>query len=384
MSVSQGQQAKKIKKTRTTPFVVVIDPGHGGKDTGQERGAKGRMHEKDLNLVISKYIGVYLQKNINDVKVLYTREDDSTVSLDERVDFANQQDADLFLSVHCNSLPMDHYKGTEIHIQIKEGDSFKLAKLLNSELKDRARRPNRGIRSVQERGYNLQVLKYTQMPAVLVECGFMTNQQEEKYLNSKFGQEIVASAIYRATKEFILSTPSVEKTKTESVYKVQLASSKEKLDLNTEPYVHIKDKIELYYDENNGPYKYRYLIGTATEMTVARTILKKAKESGFPKASIVAMNQKDRNTELSPDYTHKHWAIQVMAGANRISLHDKAFKALQSEVEVMEKEGLYKYIVGRSYKKEEVVKLLKKVKKQEGFKKAFLVEVDAEDIVAVE
>ena len=96
-------------------ITVVIDPGHGGKDPGHLSHTSSHKSEKEINLKIATLVGEYIEKYLYNVKVVYTRTDDSFLSLDERVDLANSKKADFFLSVHCNGNPKTDVHGTESH-----------------------------------------------------------------------------------------------------------------------------------------------------------------------------------------------------------------------------------------------------------------------------
>jgi len=187
-----------------TSVTILIDPGHGGKDPGHLPLTDTFMQEKDIALEIAMKIGGYLTYNLSNVKVLYTRKTDVYPSLDERVDMANNNKVDYMLSIHINGSPNAAVSGTETHIHNYDAkSSYKWAQLIEKQFKSRAGRKSRGVKTAADIGHSLQVLKHTKMPTVLVECGFITNTTEGRYLNSAYGQEIIASAVFRATREFI-------------------------------------------------------------------------------------------------------------------------------------------------------------------------------------
>ncbi len=111
--------------------VVVIDPGHGGKDPG----ALGKhLREKDVVLAIGLRLGKYIEDNFSDVKVIYTRSTDVFIPLHERADIANKNKADLFISIHANSLPGSHATGTETFVmgEYKNSSNLEVAKKENA------------------------------------------------------------------------------------------------------------------------------------------------------------------------------------------------------------------------------------------------------------
>ncbi len=222
--------------------VVVIDAGHGGHDEGTH----GRLlKEKDLALNIALKVGMYIEKNIPGVKVIYTRKDDQYIALDERADIANKNKADLFICIHANANPNTKAFGTETFVMGLHKDegnmaiaqrensvilmdenyeeryegfnpnspesyilfaltqsayqesSLKFAQKVESQFKDRVGRLSRGVKQA-----GFVVLWRTTMPSVLIETGFLTNSTEEKFLSGDAGQELIASGIYRAFKEY--------------------------------------------------------------------------------------------------------------------------------------------------------------------------------------
>lgn len=228
-----------IKNSLTT---VVIDPGHGGKDPG----AQGKFSlEKDITLKISLKLGKLIEENIPDVKVVYTRTTDVFPALHERAEIANKAEADLFISIHVNSSSNSAPSGTSSHVLglHRTGENFDVAVRENSvilleddyettyqgfdpssdesyiifslmqntylkqsiefasyvqdQFRDRSKRHDRGV--VQQ---GLLVLARTSMPGVLIETGFISNPEEEKFLMSDYGQDLIASAIYRAFKQY--------------------------------------------------------------------------------------------------------------------------------------------------------------------------------------
>ncbi len=222
-------------------FVLVIDPGHGGKDVGA-RGAKA--YEKNINLAVAKLFGEKVKKECKDVKVVYTRDSDTFVSLKDRADIANKAGGDLFVSIHVNSvspkskkrrtiqgaevytlglhksednlavamrensvmsLEADHsenYQGfdpesSESYIifelsQSRHMDqSIEMAELVQQALVGGANRVDKGVKQA-----GFWVLWATSMPSILVELDFICNPTQEKYLASKAGQEALADAIF--------------------------------------------------------------------------------------------------------------------------------------------------------------------------------------------
>ena len=223
---------------------VVIDPGHGGKDTGA-LGAISK--EKDLNLTVALLTGDYIKKNCPDVKVIYTRERDVFVGLNERAMIANRNNADVFISIHCNSTDVkgstamgaetfvlgEHKNAANLQVAKNEnsailyeedaseqyGDfdlnspeayialslfqqeylnqSLQLAANVQEQFSKRVGRKDRGV---QQAGF--LVLWKTAMPSILIELGFISNAAEERFLASESGQVYMASAIYRAFRDF--------------------------------------------------------------------------------------------------------------------------------------------------------------------------------------
>lgn len=223
----------------TTKFdTIIIDPGHGGRDPGAI-GASGTF-EKTVVLAVALKLGEYIKQHMPDVKVVYTRETDRFVSLSERGRIANRNQGDLFISIHTNGhssrqphgaefffLGMnrsqaalevakrenaviqfeDSYEGqelTEDQLLIYElsnagymASSRRFAELLDYQFAQRAQRRSRGVKQA-----GLQVLWEASMPGVLIELGFISNPAEERFMNSEYGQAILASAIFRAVREY--------------------------------------------------------------------------------------------------------------------------------------------------------------------------------------
>ena len=180
---------------------ILIDAGHGGKDPGHLPINSSSLQEKVLALEIALKVGNYLKHNLSNVEVAYTRTGDTYPSLDNRVKQANNGNYDLMLSIHINGNPNTAIYGTETLIHnFQAKKSYKWAKLIEYQFKKRAGRKSRGVKTSDDLGHSLQILKFTKMPTVIVECGFITNTTEANYLNSQYGQEIIASAIFRGTR----------------------------------------------------------------------------------------------------------------------------------------------------------------------------------------
>jgi N-acetylmuramoyl-L-alanine amidase len=229
-------------QVRNKVQVVVIDAGHGGKDPGA---LGSKIMEKDVVLSISLKLGKYIEENFDDVEVIYTRNTDVFIPLDERAEIANKAKADLFISIHANALPNSPALGTETFVmgvnkdsrnfevakkensvillednyetkyqgfdpnsidsyiifsvmqKTYQGHSLAFASMIQDEFEHKAKRINRGVK---QDGF--WVLWRTTMPSVLVETGFLTNPEEEKFLASNQGQDYLASAMFRAFRKY--------------------------------------------------------------------------------------------------------------------------------------------------------------------------------------
>lgn len=281
---------------------VLIDPGHGGSDPGHESVNKKHKQEKDLTLLISKKLGAYLS-TLDHVRVIYTRTDDTYPTLDERVEKANNNSVDYFISIHCNGSDNTAIRGTESHVHsLAATKSVRLAKEFEDQFSSRAGRKSRGVKDSDDREHSIQVLKYTKMTSVLVECGFLTNTKEAAFLNSDYGQDIIASAMFRAVRNFLKTehkTISFSKSETgkkspakkaaassASKYTVQLMSSKSEISTTDAAFKKLSKDVSREKIGSSG-YKYRYVSGEFSSKAEAGKYLKEVRGKGFPDAMIV-------------------------------------------------------------------------------------------------
>ncbi len=273
-------------------ITVIIDAGHGGKDPGHLSHSKSHMPEKEINLIIANYVGSYIEKYLHNVKVVYSRKSDKYLSLDSRVDLANEKNADYFLSIHCNGNPKKSIYGTESHIHdFSAKRSYGLAKEIERQFSKRAGRNSRGVKNNEDRAHSLQVLKFTEMSSVLVECGFLTNATEANYLNSKHGQEILASAIFRAFRASVQRDfPGLNitnKKKETKEYTIQLMSSKKWIDTDSPDFKRLNMRVTRVELNTTKAYKYIYYAGTFKNLTEAKNVLLKVKKKGYRDAMVV-------------------------------------------------------------------------------------------------
>jgi len=280
-------------------ITILIDPGHGGKDPGHLSKISGLKTEKELNLLISKKLGNYLEHNLSHVNVIYTRTGDTYPSLDQRVAMANSKHVDYMISIHCNGSDNTSAYGTETHIHgYNSKSAYKWALLIEKQFKSRAGRKSRGVKTGEDIGHSLQILKFTKMPTVLIECGFLTNTSEANYLNSSYGQEIIASAIFRASRTFLKQkhsninfTPSKSSSESQNqsgvTYKVQLMSSIDPLDTDIQEFKRLKYKVERIKVNGKSMYKYKYFIGPFATKKEAKKAQKSVQSKGYRDAYLV-------------------------------------------------------------------------------------------------
>lgn len=323
-----------------TKFTVVLDAGHGGKDPGNRGNG---YYEKNIALSIALKVGAELE-NEDNINVIYTRKKDVFVNLFKRADIANKAKADLFISIHCDAHSSNAYgAGTFVLGLHANQRNFEIAKKENSvifkeenyEQKYDGFDPNspesvislvlmqedyldqsimladliqkafvsdlkRKNRTVKQAGFI--VLKYTYMPSVLVETGFLTNKKEGAYLNSKKGQKEISKSIskgilrYKSSIDFyenerdLLSNSS--STKNEDYFlKIQIASSSKKVLLKS---YNFRGLNNLSYSIKDN--LYRYYFEKTQEYNQAKMMLKKAIESGYKDALIVGFKNGNRIT----------------------------------------------------------------------------------------
>ncbi|MBD2630017.1 N-acetylmuramoyl-L-alanine amidase [Aphanizomenon flos-aquae NRERC-008] len=168
---------------------VCIDPGHGGTDPGAIGKDPFVLNEKDVNLSISLLLKKELEAKGH--TVLLTRDTDISVSLGTRASFANQKNVDIFISIHCNSSTSNSAEGIETWIFTDSNAGKKLAEPVQQSLISTfSTHKNRGIKEA-----NFQVLRETEMPAILVECEFISNPTQLQFLSDNNNQKKIAQAI---------------------------------------------------------------------------------------------------------------------------------------------------------------------------------------------
>lgn len=173
-------------------YRIVIDPGHGGKDPGAS-GASGR-YEKHFNLELSKKVADRLMKE-SDFQAYLTRWDDTFIELEDRAAVANRIDADLFISIHGNTFTKP-ISGTETYYF--GGPSLHFAQVMHQHVLAATKMPDRKVREE-----NFKVLRLTQMPAVLLEIGYLSNESDESLMLTSEFQDKVADSIVAAIKEYL-------------------------------------------------------------------------------------------------------------------------------------------------------------------------------------
>lgn len=333
-------------------FIVVIDAGHGGRDPG---GVANGYREKDVALNVSLLLGKLLSNT--EIKVVYTRKTDVFIGLWKRGKIANNAKADLFVSIHCNTVNNSKPYGTEtfvlglhankqnLEIAKKENavilleddykeryvgfdpnseesvlgltllqeenldKSFSLAAEIQQNFSQNLKRKNRGVKQA-----GFVVLHQTYMPSVLIELGFLSNKNEGKFLDSKMGQQQMAKEIAKAITKYyqqlkantvvsqsvnlddsISKTylPDETGTEEEVIFKIQIASSKNKLKAKSYNFRGLKNiervKVGSYY---------KYYYGITSNYQEVKNALLKAKKKGYSDAYIAAFKNGEK-TSLS-------------------------------------------------------------------------------------
>lgn len=326
---------------------IVLDAGHGGKDPG----AIGkRTKEKNLTLAITLKLGKYIEEKIPGVEVVYTRTTDKFLELKTRTDIAIEENADVFISIHINSCKDKTVKGVctyvtglarsqenlelamlensviknEENYEAKYGDilnqtidyeseyiasslfqnahheqSICLAGYIQNQFKTRTGRKDLGVKQA-----NFAVLWRATMPSVLVECGFISNPDEEKEMATDYWQSIIASAIFRAFRQ----------------YKEDLEAGR----------------------------------------------LNSSHSQNAPKGEISQQQPTNNNQQVSnpqPITSKICLKVQLKSSADRIPLNSKIFKGIEN-VEEIKIDGMYKYTVGCEQDMQKILQIQNEVRKK--------------------
>ncbi|MFA7493383.1 MAG: N-acetylmuramoyl-L-alanine amidase [Proteiniphilum sp.] len=331
-------------------FTVVIDPGHGGKDPGAVGGSS---KEKDIVLSVGLKLGKLIESNHTDVNVIYTRKEDRFVELNRRAGMANKAHADLFISLHCNALDrrkaspqgvetfvlglhrskdnLDVAKAENSVIMYEEDYSVKyegfnpnepesyiifefmanefldrsvyFASMVQNQLVGHSKRINRNVRQA-----GFLVLREVAMPSVLVELGYISNKEEEKYMKSESGQASLAASIYNGFKEYKREydkkshvftnggTPppqsQVSQLPPEAVsgkeYRIQFLTSSRKYENGASVFKGL-NPVDYYIDGKT----YKYTYGRTTNPEESRQLLRKARQN-FKDAFIIEFANGER------------------------------------------------------------------------------------------
>ncbi len=352
-----GASAQTLPQSATDPNridVVCLDAGHGGKDPGNLGTGRFKSTEKHVALNVTKLVGKYIKENFPDVKVVYTREDDRFIELKERCEIANRAKADVFISIHCNANEKADPHGTETYfmglhkteanmrtamkenasILLEDGHALKyegydpkdpesmialslrqnafmdqsatLSAAVQKQFKDRVGRSDRGVKQA-----GFLVISYTTMPAILIELGFLSNADEEDFLQGAKGQDFMASAIYRAFKDYkgtiegkdvSMSPPEQAEPDTTRVdtpepapkdsgirFKVQIATSGKRIDPKPKNFNGMEG-----VEEMKGSDLWKYTVGDERTLEAARAVQKTCREKGFDSCFIVAFKDGQR------------------------------------------------------------------------------------------
>ncbi|MNK12878.1 N-acetylmuramoyl-L-alanine amidase AmiB precursor [compost metagenome] len=341
----QGKKQQALSKQPGAIKTIVIDAGHGGKDPGCH-GASA--HEKNVCLAMALELGRKIKEAYPEIKVVFTRDKDVFVELDDRAKIANKANADLFICIHANAASSTAY-GTEtyvlglhkteaqskiadrenstIYLEADKGEKYKdfdmspdaiIARQLQlsvfldqsiifaSKLQNEFKSIGRYDRGVKQAGFI--VLYKTTMPSVLIETGFLTNKDEEKFLADPEGQNKMAGAMFiafekykaelegvdyktRGTQEVMAETPAVEKKdlKDKVVFRVQIETSETKIAANS---IRFKKHEVFEYQQDR---LYKYTVGEfVNDFSGANGYKNELRQKEFPNAFVVAFQNGER------------------------------------------------------------------------------------------
>ena len=377
-------------------FTLVIDPGHGGHDAGA-LGAISK--EKNINLAVALRFGKYVEQNLPEVRVIYTRKTDVFIPLNERANIANRANADLFISVHTNALPAGkvargfetytlgmHRAKDNLDVAMRENSvismekdyqqryqgfdprssesyiifefiqgknmerSVELARMIQRGVCDGANRPDKGVHQA-----GFLVLRETSMPGCLIELGFITTPDEERLLNNDSRVDDIARGIYEAFAKY--------KNKYDRSVSVPYRA-KDSEDVNLP---------KIVPDQEPAP----------KTRVVTRGKQPKREEATpeQPKREVKEVKKLDPKREMKKTETKKEvkkaeiadapvFKLQIFVGSRNLRKGDAHFKG-ETDYDSFQEGNLVKYTLGASTNYNEIYRLRKE--KLEKFPEAFII-----------
>lgn len=359
-------------------FTLVIDPGHGGHDAGA-LGAISK--EKNINLAVALRFGKYVEQNLPEVRVIYTRKTDVFIPLNERANIANRANADLFISVHTNALPAGkvargfetytlgmHRAKDNLDVAMRENSvismekdyqqryqgfdprssesyiifefiqgknmerSVELARMIQRGVCDGANRPDKGVHQA-----GFLVLRETSMPGCLIELGFITTPDEERLLNNDSRVDDIARGIYEA-----------------------FAKYKNKYDRSVSVPYRAKD---------------------SEEVNIPKIV---PDQEPAPKTRVVTRGKQPKREEATPEQPKREekkvkkaevadapvFKLQIFVGSRNLRKGDAHFKG-ETDYDSFQEGNLVKYTLGASTNYNEIYRLRKE--KLDKFPEAFII-----------
>ena len=379
-----------IKISAKDKFTLVIDAGHGGKDVG----ALGAFsNEKDINLNVALAFGRLVEDNLPDVKVIYTRKTDVFIPLKGRAEIANKAKADLFISVHTNSVPPTktppqgfqvytlgmHRAKDNLDVAMRENSvislekgyektyegfdpkssesyimfeilqsgnmekSVELARLIQRSVCSKANRNDKGVHQA-----GFLVLRETSMPSCLIELGFITSEEEEQFLNSQRGIDLMAHGIYEAFVEY--------KNKYDEKVTIPYRPSTK----NQLPIENILGRLSKNTSKSS----------ENVEVPKKINVVRNKQQTVKPIAKATHTKDKKQPVVEKPTTDVPIFKIQIFAINRQLTPDSQLFKGYKNVSS--ETEGdLYKYMIGNSADYNEILRLKEKLKQD--FPQAFIV-----------
>jgi N-acetylmuramoyl-L-alanine amidase len=381
------------------PFIVVIDPGHGGKDPGAV--SKG-VREKDVVLAIGKKLGRYINEGFPDVKVIFTRNTDVFVPLIDRSKLANRNKADLFISLHANFCGTPSTRGTETYFlgvtRLKENlevskkensviyleddysityegfdpdsdisniifetnqsayqdQSLFFADAVQHQLKNNSESLNRGVKQA-----GFLVLRMSSMPSVLIETGFISSPSEAAYLSSEAGQQAIAQSVFEAFKRFKIKNsgtnapvvaenkPKDENQKNPGKKEIATENQPKEPEIKPEPAAEVKTEVAK-------PEPAVVLTKTEIKPEVKPSEIKEAKPENNP-ATV-------QNT---------YFSVQIGASTTSVEPIAANFKGLKNVRREKTDDKYYRYFVGKEATLELITPIWQQIKLK--FPQSFIV-----------